>query len=412
MHDPNNALRRNISFVAHADQGGHGDGVQVMVHRGHAFVGHMFSSGLTVIDVRDPKHPKPVNFIAAPPNTWTIHLQTADDLLLVINAVDMWKVPAFADESEYYTKPVAQVVAESGFQFTAGLRIYDISNPPTPRELGFMPVDGLGLHRIWYVGGKYAYVSASLAGFTDHIFLIVDVSDPRKPHEVGRWWLPGMWAAGGETPTWPAGQRYACHQVLEADGFAYGAWRDGGLTIHDVRDPGKPRLLAHRNWNPPFGGGTHSPLPLPDRGLAIVADEGIADNCADGIKYVWVVDVREKTNPITIATLPNPTDEDYCRKGGHAGSHNLHENRPGSFVSSNIIFATYQNAGVRVFEITDQFAPREVAAYVPPPPQTMFDTRPNRPRVIQSCDVFVESSGLMYVTDYNAGLYILQYEGT
>jgi len=31
--------------------------------------------------------------------------------------------------------------------------------------------------------------------------------------------------------------------------------------------------------------------------------------------------------------------------------------------------------------------------------------------VIQSCDVFVDKNGLMYVTDYNAGLYILEYKG-
>ena len=54
---------RNIEFVGHSDQNGRGDGVQVMVHRGHAFVGHMFSDGFTVTDVRDPKHPRPVNFI-------------------------------------------------------------------------------------------------------------------------------------------------------------------------------------------------------------------------------------------------------------------------------------------------------------------------------------------------------------
>jgi hypothetical protein len=31
--------------------------------------------------------------------------------------------------------------------------------------------------------------------------------------------------------------------------------------------------------------------------------------------------------------------------------------------------------------------------------------------VIQSCDVFVDKDGLMFLTDTNAGLYILQYQG-
>ena len=91
--------RSNIAFVSHSDQGGRGDGVQIVGYNGHVYIGHMFSNGVTVMDVRDPKHPKPVSFIPAPPNTWSIHVQTADDLLLVINAAMLglvgWLVPGF-----------------------------------------------------------------------------------------------------------------------------------------------------------------------------------------------------------------------------------------------------------------------------------------------------------------------------
>jgi hypothetical protein len=76
------------------------------------------------------------------------------------------------------------------------------------------------------------------------------------------------------------------------------------------------------------------------------------------------------------------------------------------------VFATYQNAGVRVFDLANPFAPREVGAGVPPAPERLHETRPNRPRVIQSSDVFVDRDAVMYVTDYNAGLYVLQYEGS
>ena len=58
----NAVASRNIKFLSHSDQGGRGDGVQVMVNRGFAYVGHGFSNGITVIDVRDAKNPKPVNF--------------------------------------------------------------------------------------------------------------------------------------------------------------------------------------------------------------------------------------------------------------------------------------------------------------------------------------------------------------
>ncbi len=57
---------RNVKFISHSDQGGLGDGVQVMVHRGYAYIGHGYSNGISVLDVRDPKHPKHVAFLPCP----------------------------------------------------------------------------------------------------------------------------------------------------------------------------------------------------------------------------------------------------------------------------------------------------------------------------------------------------------
>ena len=84
------------------------------------------------------------------------------------------------------------------------MAVYDISKPAEPRQIGFMPVEGGGIHRIWYVGGRWAYASALLDGFTDYIFITIDMADPTKPREAGRYWLPGMNLAAGETPNWPA----------------------------------------------------------------------------------------------------------------------------------------------------------------------------------------------------------------
>ena len=64
-----------------------------------------------------------------------------------------------------------------------------------------------------------------------------------------------------------------------------------------------------------------------------------------------------------------------------------------------------------MYDIRDQFRPVEVAAYVPPRPTVWVDPRPNRPVVLHSADVYVDRNGLVYVTDFNAGLYILEYQG-
>ncbi|WP_409159212.1 LVIVD repeat-containing protein [Pectobacterium sp. B2J-2] len=404
---------RNMRLIGHSDQGGRPDGVQVMVHRGYAYIGHMVSQGVSIVDVRDAKNPRPAGFIAAPPGTWNIHLQTHDDLLLVVNARDLFADASFAEEKVYYTRSVADTVStkQQGKSWSAGLRIFDISTPAKPREISFLPLDGIGIHRIWYVGGRWAYVSALLDGYSDYIFLTIDLADPQRPEVAGRYWLPGMHTAGGETASWPDGKRYALHHAIISGDTAYGSWRDGGLTLLDVSDRTNPQLISHRNWSPPFGGGTHTALPLPDRELLIVLDEAVLDDQEDGEKLIWVFDIREPSNPVSIATFPQPKEADYVKKGAHFGPHNLHENRPGSFISSSLIFATYQNAGVRAYDISNPYQPKETGALVPAAPARMVDKRHGRPQIIQSCDVFVDADGIIYSTDYNAGLSIIEYRG-
>ena len=67
--------------------------------------------------------------------------------------------------------------------------------------------------------------------------------------------------------------------------------------------------------------------------------------------------------------------------------------------------------GDAFFDIRDCYAPREVGALVPPAPAKLVDSRPGRPKVIQSADVFVDASGVVYSTDYNGGLYVMEFRG-
>jgi len=406
----------NLKIIGHSDQGGRPDGVQLMVNKEYAITGHMFSDGFSVIDVRDPRNPKPVHYEPSAPNTWNIHLQTAGDLMLVINAKNMFAAEEFQNEAEYYSGQIGKKVGTADAEqprernWKAGMTVYNIANPAEPKEIAFMPVDGGGIHRLWYTGGDWAYASVLLDGFTDYIFMTIDISDPTKPKEAGRYWLPGMNAAAGEMPD-DASRRGGLHHAIIHGDRAYGAWRDAGLVIMDISDRTNPTLVTHKNWSPPYGGGTHNALPLPDRDLLIVADEAVLDHAADGIKYIWVFDIREPKNPVSIATFPTPDDADYVAKGGHFGPHNIYENRPDGLVSSDTIYSTYQNAGVRVFEISNAYQPKEVAAFVPPEPVTLADKRPNRQKVIQSCDVWVSKDGLVYANDFNGGLCILEYGG-
>ncbi len=130
-----------------------------------------------VTDVRDPRNPKPVNFVATHPNSVCMHLQTADNLLLHIQEADQ---RALLSAQEYYggsNKVDSSRFGKRGEDYAAGITVYDISDAANPRKIGFLEVQGLGCHRIWWAGGRYAYASALLDGFaTDHILIVIDLA--------------------------------------------------------------------------------------------------------------------------------------------------------------------------------------------------------------------------------------------
>ena len=135
------------------------------------------------------------------------------------------------------------------------------------------------------------------------------------------------------------------------------------------------------------------------------------DNQEDGFKPIWIFDNQVKSNPISISTFPAPSDKDYLKVGGHFGPHNVHENRPGSFVSSETDLRDLPErrpARLRHQEPVPAEGSRRLRAAAA---DEMVDPRPNRPIVLHSADVFVDKNALCYVTDFSAGLYIVEYKG-
>jgi hypothetical protein len=368
-----------LRLIGHNDMGGRGDCMHVNVVGGYAYIGHMGGNriGTSVLDVSDPTSPRLVAQLPVPAHTHSHKVQVVGDVLLV--------------NYEQYGRDGTG---------TTGLKVYDVSRPAEPREIGFLLMAGKGVHRMTYWEPPYAYVTGSDAGWTDQLFMVVDLSDPSHPREVGRWWLPGMWTAGGEQSTAPPGRRYALHHALVRGDRAYMGWWDAGLVILDVADKERPRFVSRLDFGADVSGCTHTALPVPGKELLIVTDESTADFCREVPKVVRVVDIADERNPRVIATFPVP-EGDFCSRGGWFGSHNLHEMRPGSLQDANTIYVTYFNAGVRVFDIAEPLQPREIAHFVPEAP-------PGR-ATIQMNDITVAADGLIYATDRHAGgLYVFE----
>ena len=107
---------------------------------------------------------------------------------------------------------------QRGPGFEGGLGIYDVTTPAKPREITFW-IGGNGVHRFTF-DGRYAYISPELDGYVGNIVMILDLKNPAKPEEVGRWWMPGQWTAGGETPTWK-GRQHRCHHPIRLGNRLY-----------------------------------------------------------------------------------------------------------------------------------------------------------------------------------------------
>ena len=149
----------------------------------------------------------------------------------------------------------------------------------------------------------------------------------------------------------------------------------------------------------------HTAVPLFDRNLMLVTDESTENAGKDWPKLIWILDGREETNPVPIATCPVADVEAYAQRGGRFGAHNIHENvpRPTSWHSDRIILGTFFNGGLRAYDISDPYRPNEVAAFVPAAP------RGAPTGAIQLNDVFVDERQIVYAIDrHMGGLYILE----
>jgi hypothetical protein len=376
--EPREALKMDI--VGQTTLGGHGDCMHVSLHGDVAYVAHMGGDrvGTSVVDISDPTEPRLIRQLMTPPGTHSHKVETLDGLMLV----------------NHERNP-----SEKADSWSAGLAIYDISDPSDPRELGFFPVGGKGVHRMTYMDPPYVYLSAGAEGFVDQFLVIVDLSDPENPGEAGRWWLPGMNEGAGEQRTWPEELRYAHHHALIRGDRAYATWWDAGLVILDVADVSNPVAVSHLQFGTDVSRCTHTALPLPGRDLLVVTDESTSPNCNEVPKRIRVVDISDEANPRVVSTFPVP-EGDFCQRGGRFGPHNLHEMRTGTFTSSNVVHVTYFNAGVRVYDVSDPADVREIAFCIPPPAPGA--------KTIQMNDLMVSASGLVFATDRVAGgLYVL-----
>ena len=398
-------LSLNMRLIAHHELqgfGGIGEGMALQLARDGRrilWLGHESApKNFTGVDVTDPRQPRVVVQTELP------HAKVRSNSLDVVGDV----------------MAVAYQTQKPGL-IPAGFDLFDIGVPEQPKLIAHFDASGphsRGVHALWFVDGEYVHMASGAADFQprhpfdDQFYRIVDVRNPSRPTEAGRWWMPGTREGDAAPapqrldPKFDAGFRAHNTNVFpQRPDRAYVGYIDGGALILDIADKAHPSLVGRWQNSPPFNGFTHTVLPLFERNLLIVSDECIKDNGFDWPKLVWVLDARTESNPVPISTLPPAPQAAFARRGGRFGAHNLHENLPvpTSWTSDQIVIGTFFNAGVRAYDIADPFQPREVAYFVPGAPARAPSG------AIQLNDVYVDERRIVYTVDrFVGGLYILE----
>jgi hypothetical protein len=201
----------------------------------------------SVVDVTDPSSPELVAQFDVPnPDVRCNSLDLSGDILVI-----------------------AHEARTAGLK-PAGIRIFDVSDPASPVEVGFFDTSGAhsrGAHHVWFVAGHHAFIATGASDFVpnrpndDQFLMIVDLKDPSNPKEVGRWWYPGTRQGDSEAvpprnPRFDTG--YRLHNVNvhpERPGRAY----VGSSTSAISAGPGRsswaatirpPRSVSLTRWCP------------------------------------------------------------------------------------------------------------------------------------------------------------------
>jgi hypothetical protein len=432
------AFSKNMEVVGYHDLHGK-PGFQMAMQevdgRYYLYLAHFRHSGWAILDVTDPSRPEYLRFVPGPDKAGqvTLKLQVAGGLMVTAlqQAFPFLHGTSWEDPYE------------------EGVYIWDVKDPANPKWLSHWQTGGgLGVHRFFYDGGRYVHLAASCRGFKGFLYRVLDIADPTKPLEVGRWWHPEQWTAGFVEPKEPpAGDVLLnlldgpnMHGPAYPKGeLAYLSYGGAGMVILDISDITLPRLVGQLRHNPPLSGKLsgarcHTVVPLSQRPYAVMTSEGerypvftkeFIGGVAQPLNFIGMVDVSNPSDPTLISIFPYPEipegwpyenfNEIPGVGAGPFGPHNLHEPHyhPALEDRNDRIYCCYFHAGLRIYDTSDPFVPREIAHYIPPDPESWAfnnaagDLFPG-PNIATTEDVIVDNRGYIYMDTLHQGLYVLR----
>jgi len=327
----------NIRPIAHLDLGNCNDVWGYTAPNGHEFalVGHR--TGTYIFDVStNPHEPIEVGFIPGAISTWR-DLKTHG----------------------YY----CYVVNESG----GGMDIISLEDPFNPYKVGSYTSSTATAHNMFIADG-YAYLvgSAGASAQTNswHGIIILELSDPENPTELGRW------------------EETYIHDIYVKNDTAYACdIYNGSLAIIDVSDKTNPTTMLVHNYS---NYGCHAVWITDDSRYAVTADE-------ENGGFIYIHDIQDFNNINMVATW-YPNEPEVQNKSAH-----------NVLIKDDLLYVSYYVYGTRIVDISDPYNPTEVGYY---------DWYPGQQGLYNgNWGVYpYTENGLIYSTDYSGnGFFVMSY---
>jgi hypothetical protein len=218
----------------------------------------MPASGVTLVDVSDPASPLPLGFVVLPVGTHTLTKHPTEPLIYASNSITD---PNYVIDISNPNVPVAlptqnqtchditfRITKKEQLAFCAGgspnTQIWDVSDPMSPQVISTIEDSGIAYHHeaMATPDGKYLLIGDEDSGGTCSgqtskrelgALTIYDIRDRAKPKMVG-------FVNGPRPPSvcWAHNFNFIDNRTLVI------AWWQAGTSVIDISDPKKPEQLA------------------------------------------------------------------------------------------------------------------------------------------------------------------------
>lgn len=329
-------------------------------------------AGLWVVDVRNPKNPRPVGHLPCTGSGYD---------------VGIWRdTVVMSSDSPSGNSSTKKSCNKDGTEGTEGIRLVDISNRSKPREVKFVETQCGSHTNIVVPRGRKAYVyvqsyPASTSGACPSAHGIISVVDITKAAKAKVVATPSVAPAVG------------CHDGSIDGNLAYMACLTEG-QVWNIKNPLKPKILSHIRDVPDAI--WHSSDTSNDGRIAIFGFESFGPgnvSCSGTGQGVggalWFYDVSDPAAPKQLGRFVPPR-----LAGSLCTAHNFTV-IPG--IKRDALVTAWYSAGTMVVDFSDPSAPEEFAHYVPADGTSTWDAKWYR--------------GKAYVGDTSRGLDIFRIKG-